>query len=172
MYAYSFIQMYMLLSRAKIDLKLASIDGEKPKFQCDDTEEQNWIDNNSSLFSQVTKLSELKGKCFNINSIFPLTFFLFSQPQNLTPSAFQTLLERWWTLQKTKCLETWSNLFGPTKVKKKQTSSSLFTEIAFKKSETICAIGQGVAGLCKAFRGLSEWCFEDWNLTAVSATFF
>ena len=33
--------------------------------------------------------------------------------------------------------------------------------------EPICAIGYGVAGLCKAFNENDRWCFSGWNLTAV-----
>jgi len=32
----------------------------------------------------------------------------------------------------------------------------------------ICAIGYGVAGLCKAFNENDRWCFSGWNLTAIS----
>jgi len=32
----------------------------------------------------------------------------------------------------------------------------------------ICAVGYGVAGLCKAFNENDRWCFSGWNLTAIS----
>jgi hypothetical protein len=44
---------------------LSTIDGNKPSFHCDDTEEQQWIDNNSNLFSDIKKLSDLFPRDFN-----------------------------------------------------------------------------------------------------------
>jgi len=38
--------------------------------------------------------------------------------------------------------------------------------VAHKKP--ICAVGYGVAGLCKAFNENDRWCFAGWNLTAIS----
>jgi len=35
-------------------------------------------------------------------------------------------------------------------------------------AEPICAIGYGVAGLCKAFTDGDKWCFSGWSLTAIS----
>ena len=48
-----------------MEVIIGTLDGNKPSFHCDDNEEQQWIDNNSTLFSDIKKLSDLFPRDYN-----------------------------------------------------------------------------------------------------------
>lgn len=56
--AYSFIQTYGLLTKA-MSVCVATPGGHAPKFQCEDEEEQAWIDQNKALVAHPADLADI-----------------------------------------------------------------------------------------------------------------
>ena len=57
--AYSFIQAYGLLTRAHIDVCVATPNGKSPKFHCEEEEEETWIEQHKNILAEPKKLAEV-----------------------------------------------------------------------------------------------------------------
>ena len=63
--AYSFVQAYGLLSRAHVQVVVATPGGKQPVFQCESVEEEQWIEQNKDVVASPADLAIVKADDFD-----------------------------------------------------------------------------------------------------------